>query len=31
MVRRAVASKIGDMATVVEKEYILSDLIGNVK
>lgn len=27
MVRRAVAIKIGDMSSMVEKEYVLSDLI----
>lgn len=31
MVRRTVATLIGNMATVVEKEYVLSDLINSVK
>ncbi|KAL4433336.1 hypothetical protein ABPG74_017440 [Tetrahymena malaccensis] len=31
MVRRAVASKIGELATVIEKEYVLTDLIQSVK
>lgn len=31
MVRRAIASKIGELAKEIEKEYVLNDLIGNLK
>lgn len=31
MVRRAVAGLIGEMSRVVEKEYVLSDLLGGLK